>query len=110
MKVLYSPQLNPNNFVSYKFEGDKIHAKMGGITDTFDFTEVEEGIFKLFIEDDEKGQVYEVIETTLPVNPINYVERREGELYIKLLYFYDEYEERNEILFPEWKDVADLPK
>lgn len=38
MKILYSPQVNEIDNLTYVFEGDKITATLNGETDVFDFT------------------------------------------------------------------------
>lgn len=73
MKILYMMFAGDYN-IHYEFYGDAIQATIDGVTDTFDFTDLR--------HDD----MVEEINTTLSINPIISVDRKEsGELYVKLL-------------------------
>jgi len=90
MKILYSPQRN-DEVMDYSFIGEKIIVVYKGQTDTFDFTTMPDG--KL-----------ESCETTLEINPIISGERINGELQIKLLYWYG-INATEEEKFPTWKVI-----
>lgn len=102
MKILYSPQVKlNNNTIEYSFNGDIITCNINGITDIFDFTDVEEG--KLLLYDEEGNPLFETI---LPVMPI--IEARKdsnGELWVKLLIWISEDEQDESILYPDWREV-----
>ena len=90
MWIKYSPCRSDDNLV-YTFDGEKVIANYNGQVDVFDFTEMPDGRA-------------ESIETILPIDPIISAERRDGVLYLELLYFYGanaSYEER----FPDWQEV-----
>lgn len=92
MKVLFSPQRSDES-IEYRFEGEKIKATIGNITDIFDFTSFPDGMAKV-----------EEIETTLPINPIISAERIDGELRVVLLYYHGANATQEE-LFPTWQEV-----
>lgn len=75
MMVLYSPQLNEIDNLTYQFDGDKITATFNGQTDVFDFTSVPQ------------GQVSSIT-STLPINPVLSAQRDSNNvLHVKLLNF-----------------------
>lgn len=90
MKIYLSPQRN-NKKIEYKFEGEKIIATIGNITDTFDFSSMPDGIMQ-------------EVETILDINPIVSAKREDRELYVELLNFIDENATEEE-RFPEWQEV-----
>jgi len=78
MKIRFIPQRNDNT-LEYQFDGEKVIATYNGeITDTFDFSVLQEG---------DKADVQN-IKTTLPINPIISAKREDGELKIELLKFH----------------------
>lgn len=75
MMVLYSPQINPNNTLTYQFSGDKITATLNGIEDVFDFSGVPQ------------GQVNGIV-STLAINPVlNAYRDSNNILHVELLNF-----------------------
>lgn len=91
MEVLYSPQRN-DNVISYRFDNDIVIAEYLGKKDRFDFTNFPES-----------AQINE-IDTILDINPITSVKRKDGVLYLELLYFHGS-DATEEELFPTWKEV-----
>jgi hypothetical protein len=90
MQIKYSPCRSDDSLV-YTFDGEKVIANFNGQVDVFDFTGMPDG-------------KAENIETTLPIDPILSAERRDGVLYLELLYFHGSnptHEER----FPDWQEV-----
>lgn len=73
MRIKYCPQRNGGQLI-YTFSNDIITATLNDITDTFDFSTLPNG----------EAQI-ELIETTLPENPIRSAKRVDGELYVELL-------------------------
>lgn len=94
MKVLYVPQLNDRIEILYEFNGDVITAHYGEESDVFSF----EGM--------PDGKVSEV-ETSLPSDVLVSAEKKNGELYVKLLRFL-KLDATEAERFPEWTDVKDL--
>ena len=90
MQVLYTPQRSDYS-LEYLFEGEKIIVTINGKTDTFDFTDFPDGR----LED---------IQTSLPINPIVSSERKDGELFVKLLYYHGK-DAKQEELFPQWQVI-----
>lgn len=96
MMVLYSPQLNETDTITYEFAGDVVTATYNGQSDEFDFTDCPDGVLDVSRESG--------IETTLPIVPLVGAERKDGVLYVTLIKFIDNdapYEER----FPEWVNM-----
>lgn len=71
--IKYSPQRSGLDIV-YSFNDEKVTAKINSTTDTFDFSDTENG----FINS---------VKTKLIINPIINAKRVDGELYIELLRF-----------------------
>ena len=91
MKVKFTPQYNPNQVIKYTFGADSFVAEIGGITDTFDFSKVNELNPRQ-------------IKTSLPVNPVVHVERVSGDLHLVLInYISDDATEMEK--FPEYMEV-----
>lgn len=91
IKVLYIPQVNTKDALTYEFNGRKMTAKLNGETDLFDFSDMPEG--KL-----------EGVESDLPIDPIISAKVEKGVLYLELRNFIGPdapYEDR----FPTWKEV-----
>lgn len=95
MRILYSPQVSDER-ISYEFGADKITATLRGETDLFDFSGFGDGI----IED-----TFSDIATTLDVNPIVSVERKNGVLSVVLLNYISEDADEAEC-FPKWMEVV----
>ena len=91
MKVKLTPQHNPNQVIKYTFGADSFVAEIGGITDTFDFSKVNELNPRQ-------------IKTILPVNPVVHVERVNGELRLTLINYIDKTATETE-KFPEYVEV-----
>jgi hypothetical protein len=91
MKILFSPQLNPNVKLQYKFSGEVITVTYGSMIDSFDFSDMPVGIL-------------DGVETILPVNPIIQAERKDDGLYVTLLNYIDE-DASDEEKFPSWVEV-----
>ena len=84
---------------SYKFDGETIIATYTAegqepITDTFDFSTLPDG----------EAQV-ELIETSLPVNPIKSAKRVNGEIWVELLWYHGPDAPASE-RFPQWQEVS----
>jgi hypothetical protein len=96
MKILFSPQIiaEENQNIEYQFGEDKVIAKIGDITDIFDFSEFPDGILDRVSD----------IETNLPVNPIQGVRRENGVLYVILLKWFPEGTQAEEMEF-DWMEV-----
>lgn len=90
MKVLLSPQRSDKE-INYHFEGEKITVTMNDMSDTFDFTDIPDGVM-------------EEIETILSINPIISAKRESGILYVELLNFIGQ-DATEEEKFPEWQEV-----
>lgn len=90
MRVLLSPQ-RADRKINYTFGNDVITATIDGQTDTFDFSEMPDGMATN-------------IETTLPINPILSARRVGGVLEVVLLNWIgpDATEEER---FPTWQEV-----
>ena len=90
MKILYSPQRSDDK-IEYQFNGEIIIAVINGESDAFDFSNLPNG--KL-----------ENVETNLPVNPIVKAERKDGELFVELVYYHGKNATQEE-LFPKWQVI-----
>lgn len=90
MRVLFSPQQSDDQ-IEYSFSGETITATIGEQSDTFDFSEMPDGVAT-------------EIETALPVNPIISAKRINGMLEVVLLNWIgpDATEEEK---FPDWVEV-----
>lgn len=119
MNIFLNPQRNSQGyFFSYSYAGETItavlkkntyfyktsadgeyeildHIEVDEIaTDTFDFSNVGQGVMRRAVTD-------------LPYNPIYAAERKEdGQLYVTLLNFLDEHA-TEEDCFPEWRKVGE---
>lgn len=95
MRILYSPQLSSDR-ISYEFGADKITATLRSVTDVFDFSGFGDGVIEDPLSD---------IATTLDVNPIVSVERKNGVLSVVLLNYISEDATEAEC-FPTWMEVV----
>ena len=102
MKIFLSPQVNEEERIEYKFDGDKVIITIGETTDTFDFTGVPEGRLELF--DFESEEL--LIKTNLPVQPLISAEKKDGVLYLELLNWIPLDASESE-KFPDWIDSDD---
>ena len=123
MRVLFSPQVRPNETIEYEFNNDIVKAthkiertvevvseETGGTesqteiestSDTFDFSGFGDGVLK--VTDDDSGET--IIETDME-NPIRSAERIDGVLYVTLMN-YISLDATHEECFPEWIDHTD---
>lgn len=93
MKVLYSPQVNENDTISYEFNGEIVTVTLNGEVDEFDFSGFTDGVLN-FME----------VETIFPFSPIVYADRVDGVLSLVLIKFITE-DSPDEDKFPEWKEI-----
>jgi|SRR5690606_2975781 len=93
MKVLYIPQRNDEK-IEYEFTETTITAYYKGKSDTFDFTGLSDGVLN-------------EVSSALEVNPLVHAEIKDGELFVKLLYFHGK-DATHEEKFPEWKGHTEL--
>lgn len=93
MMILYSPQFNLSwQKIFYTFEKDKVIAELDGKVDTFDFSEMPNGV-----ADSIESESFDF-------NPVISAKKENNILYLELINFIGEdatYEER----FPEWSEV-----
>ncbi len=100
MLVNFSPQ-RCGDKLTYEFTGETIKATLNSITDTFDFSSLNEG--DEVARNEETGQLE--IETTLPFLPIIDAHRENGQVIVTVLKYHGKdapYEER----FPEPLEVV----
>lgn len=90
--ILYSPQFNEQDELTYQFEGDKIIATLNGETDEFDFTGMPDGF---------AGNII----TKLPICPIISAKKEDGVLFVELLKFI-KMDATEEERFPKWIEVG----
>lgn len=100
MDILLIPQVRDRNKIWYEIEHQKITATINGVTDTFDFTSMPNGVL---VTHDEGGN--NLIETSLENIPICRAVKENGILYIDLLFSIDSDEDDNRLLFPEPMDL-----
>lgn len=96
MIIQLSPQVRDNNKIWYEIEDQKVTATINGVPDTFDFTDVPNGVLQL---EDEEGN--RLIETALDEVPILGAERKDGVLTVEILFSIDANEQDERLLFPE---------
>ena len=96
MIIKLSPQFRDNNKIWYEIENQKIIATINDVSDTFDFTDVPDGVLQL---EDEEGN--DLIETTLDEIPILSAEKTDGVLTVEILFSLDIDEGDERLLFPE---------
>ncbi len=100
MLINFSPQRNDDK-LTYEFKDETIKATLNGITDTFDFSSLQEG--DIVARNEETGKLE--IETTLPMLPILSAKREGGQVVVTVLKYHGKdapYEER----FPEPLEVV----
>ena len=100
MDILLLPQVRDGSKIWYELEHQKVTATINGVTDTFDFTDMPDGVLETY---DDYGN--ELIETSLETNPISRAVKESGILYIDLLFSIDADEDDNRLLFPEPMDL-----
>jgi hypothetical protein len=99
MIVHFSPQRNDDK-LEYIFKGETITATLNGITDTFDFSSLQEG--DEVARNEETGQLE--IETILPLLPILDARRENGQVVVTVLKYHGKDVPENE-RFPEPLEV-----
>lgn len=92
MKILYSPSYKLGSKFTYQFSAETITATYEGASDTFNLSSFSE------------GNIFQGIKTTLPYDPISYIERKNGILEVQLVNFIDD-EATHEEQYPEWIEV-----
>jgi len=99
MIVHFSPQ-RADKTLKYIFKGETITATLDGITDTFDFSSLNEG--DEVARNEETGQLE--IETILPLLPILDAKRENGQVVVTVLKYHGKDAPENE-RFPEPLEV-----
>jgi hypothetical protein len=98
VKVLFSPQVNEKDTLTYEFDGDKIIATFNGEVDEFDFTGMtSDGVALSYGKDPS-------IVSDLPIQPVIDAVRVNGELKVTLLSLI-KVNATEEEKFPEWIEV-----
>lgn len=97
--ILYSPQFNEQDELTYQFEGDKIIATLNGKTDEFDFTGMPDGSV------DNSSRDGDNIITKLSICPIVSAKKEDGVLFVELLKFI-KMDATEEERFPKWIEVG----
>ena len=80
MIINFSPQRSDKT-IKYDFKGETITATIDGITDTFDFSTLQDG--DIIARNEETGQLE--IETILPLLPILDARRENGRVVVTVL-------------------------
>lgn len=83
MIINFSPQRNDDK-LTYEFKDETIKATLNGITDTFDFSSLQEG--DIIPHNEETGELE--IETTLPLLPILNAKRENGQVIVTVLKYH----------------------
>lgn len=96
MKIKMFPQVRTNNKIWYEIQNQKITATINGVSDTFDFTEMPNGVLELY---DDEGRW--LVDTELDEVPILGAEKKNGELTVEILFSIDMDEKDERLLFPE---------
>ena len=100
MDILLIPQVRDRSKIWYEIEHQKITVTINGVTDTFDFTGMPNGMLETH---DEYGNI--LIETSLETIPISRAVKEDGVLYIDLLFSINADEDDDRLLFPEPMDL-----
>ena len=91
-----SPQVRENNKIWYEIKEDRITATINDVSDTFDFTDMPNGVLQLYGSDGES-----MIKTTLDEIPILGAEKIDGVLTVEILFSIDGNEKDERLLFPK---------
>ena len=83
MLIKFSPQ-RCDDKLTYEFTGETIKATLNGITDTFDFSSLNEG--DEVSRNEETGQLE--IETILPMLPILDAKRENGQVIVTVITYH----------------------
>ncbi|MDQ0299625.1 hypothetical protein J2S78_002045 [Salibacterium salarium] len=110
MKYKYIPKPQPHykgEELTYEFTKDTVEVTYkdegGKITDTFDFTDLEDGILEIY---DENGD--SAIDTDLPIQPICYAEKNDGELLVAVIKLHEKMRGKTEYPFTlDWQVLSD---
>lgn len=92
MRILYSPIVGIKH-IDYTFNGEVIKATIDGASDTFDFSSFPDGVAE-----------QEQVETTLPLNPIQFAKRENGVLSVSLTKAITS-DASEEEQYPDWIEV-----
>ena len=84
MIINFSPQ-RADKIIEYAFKGETITATLDGITDTFDFSSLNEG--DEVARNEETGELE--IETALPLLPILNAKRENGQVIVTVIKYHD---------------------
>lgn len=103
MKILLSPQIRDDDTIWYEIEDQKITATINGISDTFDFTNIPNGELQTW---DDEGN--DLIETVLDEVPIISAKKKNGELFVEILFSIDMEEKDERLLFPDWMTLEEF--
>ena len=83
MLIIFSPQRSDKT-IEYAFKGEAITATLDGITDTFDFSSLQEG--DEVARNEETGELE--IETALPLLPILNAKRENGQVIVTVIKYH----------------------
>lgn len=97
MQILYVPQFNFNDTITYEFDGNKITATINGESDVFDFTGMMDGTAQSWGREPN-------ITSSLPVCPIIDAIITNGVLSVRLINYIGN-NATDEEKFPEWVTV-----
>lgn len=100
MKVYLLPQVNNEIKTNYIFDKESLKISINGITESFDFTNVPNGVLDMY--DHDTGKL--LIDTSLDPFPIVKAERKDGVLYLELINLIDS-DASNQEKFSDWIDV-----
>lgn len=103
MIIQLSPQVRENDKIWYEITEGKIKATINDISDTFDFTDMPDGVLQL--EDDEGNSL---IETKLDEVPILRARKEGGVLTVEILFSIDIREQDQRLLFPEPMELGEF--
>lgn len=103
MIIKLSPQIRDRNKIWYEFEHQKITATINGVSDTFDFTDMPNGVLQ--VRGDEGNSL---IETKLDEVPILSAKKEDGVLTVKILFSIDIHEQDERLLFPKLMKLDEL--
>lgn len=76
MKLILTPQHAHNLNLTYEVKNQVLTLTLNGVSDTFDFTDLPDGVASGF-------------ESTLEINPILYAQKENSEVTVHMIYWYD---------------------
>lgn len=103
MIIKLSPQGRDSHKIWYEISENEITATINGVSDTFDFTDVPNGILQMTDDDGNK-----LIETVLDEVPILSAEKEDGVLTVEILFSIDVDEQDERLLFPKPMSVIEF--